>query len=58
MDVTARSGRWGTEAQGTRCREGETGHNAFLEGLPVHLISRLVDLPQNQVEAILKEMDK
>lgn len=32
MDVTARPGRWGTEAQGTRCREGETGHNAFLEG--------------------------
>ncbi len=24
--------RWGTEAQGTHCREGETGHNVFLEG--------------------------
>ena len=32
--------------------------NAFLEGLPVHLISRLVDLPQDQVEAILKDMNK
>lgn len=32
MDVTARPGRWETEAQGTRCSEVETGHNAFLEG--------------------------
>ena len=32
--------------------------NAFLEGLPVYLISRLVDLPQDQVEAIVKDMDK
>ncbi len=24
-------GRWGTEAQGTHCREGETGHNVSLE---------------------------
>ena len=24
--------RWGTEAQGTHCREGETGHTVFLEG--------------------------
>ena len=26
------SGRRGTETQGTRCREGETGHDALLEG--------------------------
>jgi RNA-directed DNA polymerase len=24
--------RWGTEAQGTHCREGETGHNILLKG--------------------------
>ncbi len=24
--------RWGTEAQGTHCREGEAGHNVLLEG--------------------------
>jgi len=24
--------KWGTEAQGTHCREGETGHNVFLGG--------------------------
>ena len=26
------SGRWGTEAQGTHCREGEAGHNVLVEG--------------------------
>jgi flagellar biosynthesis/type III secretory pathway protein FliH len=31
--------------------------NAFLEGLPVHLISRLVDLSEDQVEAIVREMN-
>jgi len=25
-------GRWGTEAQGTHCREGEAGHNVSLGG--------------------------
>ena len=30
--VIARLGRWGTDAQGTHCREGEVGHNAFLGG--------------------------
>ena len=29
---TVRSERWGTDVQGTRCREGEVGHNAFLGG--------------------------
>jgi hypothetical protein len=24
--------RWGTKAHGTHCREGEAGHNVFLEG--------------------------
>ncbi len=24
--------RWGTKAHGTHCREGEVGHNVFLEG--------------------------
>ena len=26
------SGRWGTDAQGTHCREGEAGHNVLLCG--------------------------
>ena len=26
-------GRWGTEAQGTHCREGEAGHNVSLVGI-------------------------
>ncbi|MFQ5853938.1 MAG: reverse transcriptase domain-containing protein [Candidatus Binatia bacterium] len=26
------AGRWGTEVRGTHCREGEAGHNVFLEG--------------------------
>ena len=30
--VAFRPGRWGTEAQGTHCREGDVGHNVFLGG--------------------------
>jgi len=31
-DGSKEPGRWGTEAQGTHCREGKAGHNVFLEG--------------------------
>ena len=31
-DERSGSGRRGTEAQGTRCREGEVGHDALMEG--------------------------
>ena len=30
--VRPRSVRWGTEAQGTHCREGDAGHNVLLDG--------------------------
>ncbi|MFC2173995.1 hypothetical protein ACFLU6_15435 [Acidobacteriota bacterium] len=30
--VNARPVRWGTDAQGTHCREGEVGHNVLLGG--------------------------
>ncbi len=30
--ISYRPGRWGTETQGTHCREGEAGHNVLLKG--------------------------
>jgi len=32
MTEVWRSRRWGTEAQGTHCREGDAGHNVLLGG--------------------------
>ena len=32
LRLMLRPRRWGTEAQGTHCREGEAGHHVLLEG--------------------------
>lgn len=45
------SERWGTDVQGTHCREGETGHNVNLKGTMGDMQRSRTISTQNQVEA-------
>ena len=51
------SGRWGTEAQGTHCREGEAGHNVLVEEIKKNFVTA-VNNPQKINPAYYLSVDE